>query len=128
MTRDIRIMHLVSRETLAERALCVADIFAGLEELHSAGIDDPDALAAFRNYLLFRDPTAIVRAGLEPLNKEEQFYNKLYWFLSFARLCESLHGFDAGLRQQAFQLIEHAECEVDWSVVQQIYEYAGIEP
>jgi hypothetical protein len=48
------------------------------------------------------------------------FYNRYYWFKRFVKQRESEHGFDAGLEQQAFKLLEAAPADIDWSMVEAI--------
>jgi hypothetical protein len=47
-------------------------------------------------------------------------YNRYYWFLKFARLFVRENGPDAGLEQQAFQILENSEGKIDWSVIEAI--------
>lgn len=78
--------------------------------------------AAFRYFLLFdRWPDLLVGVVSE-LTALTCFYNKYYWFLQFKRLWALKHGYDAGIEQQAFQLLEAAdhELEVDLSVIERI--------
>jgi hypothetical protein len=48
------------------------------------------------------------------------FYNRYYWFLVFAKLYHAAHGFDAGIEQQGFQLLETAPPGVDWNCLEAI--------
>lgn len=127
MIRDAKIKQLVSFASLAECSSRISDIVGGEESMVSPGTESPEALMALRNHLLFRDAKAVRLAGIEALNDDDLFYNQLYWFLRFVREYENSNGFNAGLHQQAFQLLERSGCKFDWSVVQQIYEYAGVE-
>jgi hypothetical protein len=56
----------------------------------------------------------------EYLAAEQIFYNRYYWFRRFASLYQKKNGFDAGIEQQADQLIEYAGSALDWTVVEQI--------
>lgn len=53
-------------------------------------------------------------------SKLEVFYSKYYYFLNFVERCKSVHGQDAGLDQQVFQLLEEGERmqNIDWSVIE----------
>ncbi len=47
-------------------------------------------------------------------------YNRYYWFLRFAKIHSEQHGKDAGIEQQAFQILENAMTDIDWAVVEAI--------
>ena len=47
-------------------------------------------------------------------------YNRYYWFLQFAKMHSEEHGNDAGIEQQAFQILESAMADIDWAVVEAI--------
>lgn len=57
------------------------------------------------------------------IDNELIFYNRYYWFVFFLKLYTAKHGYDAGLEQQAFQLLEESETmniEVDWDLIVKI--------
>jgi hypothetical protein len=83
-------------------------------------LNDDSCGRAFRYYLLFTHwPSLIDPVGTE-LSRLDIFYNRYHWFLTFAMMYPVKHGADAGLDQQAFQLLENATDEVDWLVIHQI--------
>ena len=47
-------------------------------------------------------------------------YNRYYWFLRFAKIHSEQHAKDAGIDQQAFQILENAMADIDWAVVEAI--------
>ncbi|HEV2915033.1 MAG TPA: hypothetical protein VGX92_17280 [Pyrinomonadaceae bacterium] len=55
-----------------------------------------------------------------PLGREDAFYNRYFWFKRFATLKQERDGYDAGLEQQAFQLLEQAEFDLDWALIEQL--------
>lgn len=55
-----------------------------------------------------------------PLDHENAFYNRYFWFKRFATLKQKRDGYDAGLEQQVFQLLEYADFEVDWALMEQL--------
>lgn len=57
-------------------------------------------------------------------NETLLLYNRYLWFLRFARNHSSKHGQDTGLEQQAFQILEHSELDIEWQVVASIEELA----
>ena len=71
------------------------------------------ALAIVR---LLRAPAGRL-AALDPATR---FYTRVYWMNRLIAPWEAAHGPDAGLRQQAFQLLEDAPEGVDWQVVEQV--------
>jgi hypothetical protein len=80
---------------------------------------DPDHKTygpAFRHYLLLSHWPS----SLGDVSPETLFYNRYYWFLKFIRRYVAEHGPDAGLEQQAFQMLEQAPTDVDWSVIAEI--------
>ena len=75
---------------------------------------------AFRRHLLFsRWPSLLGTAGLR-LSKAELLYNSYYWMLEFAKLRGLKHGYDAGIEQQAFKIIEQADSELDWTIIEKV--------
>lgn len=48
------------------------------------------------------------------------FYNAYYWILVFAKRYQARYGFDAGIEQEAFKMLERAPADVDWQVVERI--------
>ncbi len=57
---------------------------------------------------------------LPELTEIVRFYNRYYWFGLFAKLRRATVGFDAGIEQQGFQLLEAAPAGVDWDLVGRI--------
>lgn len=47
-------------------------------------------------------------------------YNRYYWFLRFSKIHSEQHGKDAGIDQQAFQILENSIADIDWAVVEAI--------
>jgi hypothetical protein len=54
---------------------------------------------------------------LTPLDR---LYNRYFWFSQFASAYRATFGFDAGVEQQMQLVLEYADCDVDWNVIQQI--------
>jgi len=120
MMPDMLHHHLVPDATLREHgaAIRAATSVAGVR--YSAALDDPAGDPAFRYYLMFSDAALAHAAGFGHLDAATLFYNRYYWFQRFARAHAAAHGFDAGLEQQAFQLLEVAPADVDWSIIEAI--------
>ena len=115
---------LVSEAALRERDAAIRAATASAAASQPRALDDASALA-FRYYLLFSDPDSTRAAGFEGMDETALFYNRYYWFKRFIKQRASEHGFDAGLEQQVFQLLEAAPATVDWSVIEAIDALAG---
>jgi hypothetical protein len=73
---------------------------------------------AYARALLFeRWPELVLE---EPVDPARSFYNRYFWFARFAALWQAAHGHNAGLEQQVFQLLEQADFDIDWDVVQEL--------
>jgi hypothetical protein len=71
-------------------------------------------------YLLFTHWPALSNGTTAEVTADDLFYNRYYWFLRLAKQYEAGHGFDAGLGQQAVQLLEQAAGHFDLEVVREI--------
>lgn len=80
---------------------------------------DPDCGPPLRYYVALTNGPA--GADLTP---EDRTYNRYYWFLRFAAAHRKRHGFDAGVEQQVFQILERADLEIgrtlDWRVIERL--------
>lgn len=84
-------------------------------ETHGALVNDPQCGPPLRVYFALTDG----RLGAE-LTPEERFYNRYYWFRRFANLHRDKFGEDAGIEQQAFQLLEQSAFRIDWLLVERL--------
>lgn len=82
---------------------------------------DPNCGPPLRVYLALTEG----RLGGD-LTPEDRLYNRFFWFQQFAVAHCSRFGFDAGIEQQASQILEHADCEVDFTIVEQLE--AAVQP
>lgn len=77
-------------------------------------------------YLLLTKHPDIVFEHLPGISKKDLLYNRYYQFIKFKKEYRATHGDDAGMEQQAFQLLEEIEREledgIDWSVIEEIGE------
>jgi hypothetical protein len=80
---------------------------------------DPSYEMPLRYYLVFSEGL-MGRVGLGEMTSEASFYNAYYWFKRFVAECSARRGYDAGLEQQAYQMLESAPDDVDWSVLGEI--------
>jgi hypothetical protein len=82
--------------------------------------DDPVYGPAFRRYLLLSRGLSLLASKVLDLDERSVFYSRYYWFLLLIRLYQSRQGGDAGMEQQAFRMLEGAEIEIDWTVIEAI--------
>jgi hypothetical protein len=61
------------------------------------------------------------------LTETTRFYNRYYWFALFAAHRQAANGFDAGIEQQKFQMLETAPNGIDWGVVERIDKLTAVE-
>lgn len=75
-------------------------------------------------YWLFDNPGYLSAVGLGRLSVERIYYNKLYWAHQFTRVYGQVHGPDASMEQQAFQILERVDEleKPDWAVIHDIVE------
>ncbi len=81
-------------------------------------LSDPEVGPALEKYLLLNEhPDAFSASTIE------LFFNKYYWFLTFVKAHTNKYGFDAGLEQQAFQLLEEGQLidNFDWNTAEEIH-------
>jgi hypothetical protein len=55
-----------------------------------------------------------------PLDAAARLSNRYFWFVRFVALWTAGHGPDAGLEQQAHQVLEQADCDVDWALIERL--------
>ena len=67
---------------------------------------------------LFQDDSVTERAV---------FYSKYYWFKRFAADRADATGYDAGLEQQVFQMLEAPPVEVDWDLIEEVDRQAAVD-
>jgi hypothetical protein len=114
-------MDLVPIEMLEAK---VADFDARREELPRqydlALLDDPVAGRVLMFYLLLTEMPGLLSD--QRLTPEQVFWSRCYWFLLFARLREATAGPDAGLEQQAIQILEHPPdgLSPDWTMLEEV--------
>jgi hypothetical protein len=82
-------------------------------------LNDEAYCVELQRFLLLRHCPDIFDLELQS-NKPILLYNLYYRFKKFMKLFNGRHGHDAGMEQQAFQLLESATFEIDWNVIQEI--------
>jgi hypothetical protein len=110
-------MRLATEEILADKAAAESLLPS---HCNLALLDDPVSGRALKFYFMLTElPLLIADLGL---SAEEVFWSRYYWFRRYAKLREATIGRDAGLEQQAFQILEHPDppCDPDWSELESI--------
>lgn len=102
----------ISDELLARLAEEIPAVnWRGLEE---------DLKQAYGRYIVLLDGGLRSELGIAALRESIAFYNAYYWVLVFAKRFQERHGFDAGIEQEAFKVLERAPADVDWDVVERV--------
>jgi hypothetical protein len=92
----------------------------------SVDLDNASYGRAFRRYLLLSHWPELLE-NTAAAQGEALLYNKYYWFTRFARLYRAYHGPDAGIEQQAFQMLDQTMFQVDWQVIEAIEDRLNLE-
>jgi hypothetical protein len=64
--------------------------------------------------------------ALVPISGVDAFHARFYWFAVHREVTRLTSGVDAGLEQQAHQLLEHADIELDWYALEHLERRAQI--
>jgi hypothetical protein len=87
--------------------------------------EDPE----LRKFISYVDVLYQIETGdfknRNPINEEDFFYSRYYWFNKFVKKYIQIYGPNAGLEQQLFKMLEHyyeysGVREVDWNIIEQI--------
>jgi hypothetical protein len=95
-------MRLVSTAELAIAVVGLAGRMPALTNYHAEMLDHPTAGQSLRNYIALSECPTL----LADLTADERFWNRYYWLARFAREWQSAEGYDAGLEQSVFKLLE----------------------
>ena len=109
-------MRLALADDLAPATARFEEVRQGLSDRYDVELTDhPTAGPSLRHYLLLTECPELV-AGLG-LSEEERFWSRYYWLARFAREWQAAEGYDAGLEQSVFKLleagVEHGPAEID---------------
>jgi hypothetical protein len=113
-------MQLINREDI-ENMMEV--LHSNLEESTLIHIDD-EGLSKRLKYHCFLQQCAQEITAKFPFSYEVVLYSQYYWFVNFKNQYFSQFGYDGGMDQQAFLLIEKISNElkgnVDWTLIEDI--------
>ena len=104
-------MQLATDDDIAAAAAQIADMETRLSGYCSEMIAHPTAGRSLRNYVLLTECPEMVDSLR--LSTDDRFWSRYYWLARFAREWQAVAGYDVGIEQQLFQLLEYAEVEYD---------------
>jgi|SRR5262245_34613893 len=88
-------------------------------------LDDPDYGEAVARMLLFEHYPDLVERAVPALSARDYFYNRYFWTTRLAARFQAKHGYDAGLEQWVFQLLEGAAAFApDWALLEALHQRA----
>lgn len=90
-----------------------------------AAEDEPRVRTPYLNYLVLTYLCQQLPAEWQ--SEPILLYNRYFWFRRFQKEYCQKHGRDAGIEQQAFQILDWAITEIDWRVIQAIEREASWE-
>jgi hypothetical protein len=100
--RKIRRMRLASDDDLAAAVAHLAAGESALSGYRAEMLGHPTAGRSLRNYIALTEYPDMVAS----LTAEERFWSRYYWLARFARDWQAAEGYDAGLEQSVFKLLE----------------------
>lgn len=115
---------IVDEHELIKREPLVENLPLGSEEYNLHALDLATKRALVRHFL-FSNADIRQRVGFGSLSNVKAFYNSYYWFLIFANRYQSKNGYDAGIEQGSFKMLEQMPPDADWKVVEEIAEAAS---
>src|SRR5436309_2843797 len=111
---------IVPEKWLRDRRMETRPLVQNAAADYSINLDDDSYGEAFQNYLVFSHCSSFIRDKRPDANDTIMLYNRYYWFLTFSKFYMKKHGYDAGMEQQAFKLLETAEGELNWEVIAEL--------
>ncbi len=110
---------LLADSTLSECVDAIGPRLSSVDGLVASDLDNECYGSAYSRYVVLTHFPDLCQVTV-PLPEHVVLCNRYYWFVRFMRLHRSEHGPDAGLEQQAFQMLEGSMTEVDWQVIEAI--------
>ncbi|WP_020470719.1 hypothetical protein [Zavarzinella formosa] len=108
-------MRLASDDDLSPLAARLVDGEPPLTGYWTPMLTHPTAGRSLRNYVVLTDCPEL--AAKLKLTNDEQFWSRYYWYARFSREWQAAKGYDAGLEQSVFKLlesgVEHGVAELD---------------
>lgn len=87
------------------------------QQSYNVKLDDPDYGSAFLYYVFFLHHPSVSDVLHMDIDENTRFYNAYYWFQRFVKMYIEKHGYDAGMEQQAFKMLENADFDLDLEII-----------
>jgi len=111
---------LFSGERLKPFAGEIRQAIKALGEYPDVDAGDPVYGESFLNYWALSHPDALEKMGFTSIGEREALYSTYYWLLKFKKLYGLRHGPDPSLDTLLLRLLEYAEFEIDWPLMERI--------
>lgn len=115
---------IIDERELTRREALIDEVLSGRKEYNLRTLE-PASKQALGRHLLFAEPDARERAGFGAISDAQAFYNSYYWFLIFSKIYQEKNGYDAGVEQKSFKILERIPPDGDWKIVEKITEAAN---
>ena len=113
-------MHMINEQEIEKM---IATINPQLDESNSIQTGDTSLEKILKHYLFLQQCIEEITSQFS-VTKEEVLYSQYYWLVHFKNQYFAKVGYDAGIEQQVFFLMEHLTSEldgdVDWSLLEEI--------
>ncbi|WP_431256722.1 hypothetical protein ACQ86G_18710 [Roseateles chitinivorans] len=83
---------------------------------------DDDLRQAYARHVALLNVELRGELNVADLPEPIAFCNAYYWILVFAKRYQARYGFDAGIEQEVFSVLERAPANVDWQAVERVNE------
>ena len=117
---------LIPESWLVDRDAEIRALVGKPLESYAINGEDCDYGRSFRYFVLFSDCSDFILKSFAEITRSSLFYNKFYWFARFSNAYMKKHGFDVGLEQQQFQMLENQEGIIDLEVIGDCLALMGI--
>jgi hypothetical protein len=104
-------VQLALEDVLAPAVVRFAEVRNRLDGYRPDMMDHPVAGCCLRYYLILTECPDL--QGEHRLSEAVRYWSRYYWLFRFARVWSAVVGYDAGLEQQVFQLLESAPDGLD---------------
>ncbi|GHH99913.1 hypothetical protein [Neobacillus kokaensis] len=105
-------MHIINQQEIEK---LIEIMRSKLDESNSIIIED-EGLSAILKYCLFLQQYALDIVTNSSFTYEDILYSEYYWFANFKNMYFSKAGYDAGIEQQEFLLMEKLSYELDGEI------------
>ncbi|WP_372723884.1 hypothetical protein [Novipirellula sp.] len=102
-------MRLATDNEIALAVVRLADVESRLGGYTCEMLAHPIADRSLRNYCILTEDLEL--AGNLGLSESDKFWSRYYWLARFRMEWNAVAGYDAGIEQQLFQLLEDAQVE-----------------